>query len=60
MFPGKNVKADASMTESSAFEKGMANTLTNVITGKMKIIPIGMIVALVAWSTVQTQVLSPN
>jgi len=60
MFPGKNVKADASMTESSAFEKGMANTLTNVITGKMKIIPIGMIVALVAWSTVQTQVLSPT
>ena len=60
MFPGKETKQDASMTESSAFEKGMANTLTNVITGKMKIIPIGLIVALVAWSAVQTKVLSPT
>ncbi|MBT4181800.1 MAG: MMPL family transporter, partial [Candidatus Thioglobus sp.] len=49
-----------SMTEASAFEKGMANTLTSVITGKMKIIPIGLIVALVAWSAVQTKVLSPT
>ncbi|MDC9726825.1 MAG: MMPL family transporter [Candidatus Thioglobus sp.] len=60
MFPGKDIKQDASMTEASAFEKGMANTLTSVITGKMKIIPIGMILALVAWSTVQTKVLSPT
>jgi len=60
MFPGKNIKHDASMTEASAFEKGMAKTLTSVITGKMKIIPIGMIVALVAWSAVQTKVLSPT
>ncbi len=60
MFPGKNVKQDTSMTEASAFEKSMAKTLTSVITGKMKIIPIGMIVALVAWSAVQTKVLSPT
>ena len=60
MFPGKDTERDASMTEASAFEKGMAKTLTSVITGKMKIIPIGMIVALVAWSTVQTKVLSPT
>jgi predicted RND superfamily exporter protein len=58
MFPGKDTERDASMTEASAFEKGMANTLTSVITGKMKIIPIGLIVALVAWSAVQTKVLS--
>lgn len=60
MFPDKNTEHNASMTEASKFEKGMANTLTSVITGKMKIIPIGMIVALVAWSTVQTKVLSPT
>ena len=60
MFPGKDTERDASMTEASAFEKGMANTLTSVITGKMKIIPIGLIVALVAWSAVQTKVLSPT
>lgn len=60
MFPGKDTERDASMTEASAFEKGMAKTLTSVITGKMKIIPIGMIVALVAWSAVQTKVLSPT
>ncbi len=60
MFPGKDVKQDTSMTEASAFEKSMAKTLTSVITGKMKIIPIGMIVALVAWSAVQTKVLSPT
>jgi predicted RND superfamily exporter protein len=60
MFPGKNVKQDASMIESSAFEKGMAKTLTSVITGKMKVIPIAMIVALVGWSAVQTKVLEPT
>jgi predicted RND superfamily exporter protein len=60
MFPGKDTERDASMTEASAFEKGMANTLTSVITGKMKIIPIGLIVVLVAWSAVQTKVLSPT
>jgi len=60
MFPGKNTKVDPSMVEASKFEKGMAKTLTSVITGKMKIIPIGMIIALVAWSTVQTKVLSPT
>ncbi len=60
MFPGSHVKEDASMMDSSAFEKGMANTLTSVVTGKMKIIPIGMIVALVAWSAVQTKVLTPT
>ena len=60
MFPGKETKQDASMTESSAFEKGMAKTLVSVITGKMKIIPIGMIIALIAWSAVQTKVLSPT
>jgi len=60
MFPGKEVKHDASLVEASAFEKGMAKTLTSVITGKMKIIPIGLIIALVAWSTVQTKVLSPT
>jgi len=60
MFPGSHVKEDAAMTEASNFEKGMANTLTSVITGKMKIIPIGMIIALVGWSTVQTKVLEPT
>jgi len=60
MFPGKNTEVDPSMVEASKFEKGMAKTLTSVITGKMKIIPIGMIIALVAWSTVQTKVLSPT
>ncbi|MDC0904044.1 MMPL family transporter [Candidatus Thioglobus sp.] len=60
MFPGKNTQVDASMVEASKFEKGMAKTLTSVIMGKMKIIPIGMVVALVAWSAVQTKVLEPT
>ena len=60
MFPGKDTKQNASMTEASAFEKGMAKTLTSVITGKMKIIPIGMIVALVTWSAVQTKIYAPT
>jgi len=60
MFPGKNTQVDPSMVEASKFEKGMAATLTSVITGKMKIIPIGMIVALVAWSAVQTKILEPT
>jgi uncharacterized protein len=60
MFPGKNTQVDASMVETSKFEKGMAKTLTSVIMGKMKIIPIGMVVALVAWSAVQTKVFEPT
>jgi predicted RND superfamily exporter protein len=60
MFPGKNTKVDPSMVEASKFEKGMAKTLTSVITGKMKVIPIAMIVALVGWSAVQTKVLEPT
>ena len=60
MFPGKNTQVDASMVEASKFEKGMAKTLTSVIMGKMKIIPIGMVVALVAWSAVQTKVFEPT
>ena len=60
MYPGKNIKQDATLMEVSNFEKGMANTLTSVITGKMKIIPIGLIVALVAWSSVQTKVFEPT
>lgn len=60
MFPGKNTQVDASMVEASKFEKGMAKTLTSVIMGKMKIIPIGMGVALVAWSAVQTKVFEPT
>jgi predicted RND superfamily exporter protein len=60
MFPGKNTKVDPSMVEASKFEKGMAKTLTSVITGKMKIIPIAMIVALVSWSAVQTKILEPT
>ena len=60
MYPGKNIKQDATLMEASNFEKGMANTLTSVITGKMKIIPIGLIVALVAWSSVQTKVFEPT
>ena len=60
MFPGKNTEVDPSMVEASKFEKGMAKTLTSVITGKMKIIPIAMIVALVSWSAVQTKILEPT
>jgi len=60
MYPGKNIKQDVTLMEASNFEKGMANTLTSVITGKMKIIPIGLIVALVAWSSVQTKVFEPT
>jgi len=60
MFPGKNTQVNASMVEASKFEKGMAKTLTSVIMGKMKIIPIGMVVALVAWSAVQTKVFEPT
>jgi len=60
MFPGKNTQVDASMVEASKFEKGMAKTLTSVIMGKMKIIPIGMVVALIAWSAVQTKVFEPT
>ncbi len=60
MYSPKEITKDDAMCESSNFEKGMANTLTSVITGKMKIIPIGMIIALVAWSAIQTKVLEPT
>jgi hypothetical protein len=56
MYPGKTVVKN----KSSAFEKSMAKTLTSVIMGKMKIIPIALIIALVTWSTLQTKVLSPT
>lgn len=46
--------------QSSKFEVNMAGFLTKVITGKLKIIPIGMIVALVAWSAVQTKIYAPT
>jgi len=57
MFPGKSTGQNASMTEASAFEKGMAAMLTKVITGPAKIIPIAMIVGLVAWSANYTQII---
>jgi len=60
MFPGKNLQQDASMTESSAFEKGMAATLTKVITGPAKIIPIAMIVGLIAWSNSHTKLIDTD
>ena len=60
MFPGQNTEVNPSMVEASKFEKGMAKTLTSVITGKMKIIPIGLIVALVTWSAVQTKIYAPT
>ncbi|MDC9714273.1 MAG: MMPL family transporter, partial [Gammaproteobacteria bacterium] len=60
MFPGKDFKQDASMTEASRFEKSMASVLTKVITSKMKIIPIGTIIVLVAWSAIQTKIYQPT
>ncbi len=60
MFSPKDVKQDASMTESSAFEKGMAATLTKVITGPAKIIPIAMIVGLLVWSNSHTKLIDTD
>jgi predicted RND superfamily exporter protein len=60
MFSPKDVQKDASMTESSGFEKGMAATLTKVITGPAKIIPIAMIVGLVVWSNSHTKLIDIN
>jgi len=60
MYSPKEITKNDAMCESSRFEKGMANVLTSVITGKMKIIPIALIVSLVAWSAVQTKVLEPT
>ena len=60
MYSPKEITKNDAMCESSNFEKGMANVLTSVITGKMKIIPIALIVSLVAWSAVQTKVLEPT
>ncbi len=60
MYSPKEITKNDAMCESSNFEKGMANVLTSVITGKMKIIPIGLIVALVGWSAAQTKVLEPT
>ncbi len=59
-FSPKNLVIDSALLKPSRFEKGMANTLTNVITGRLKIIPIGLIVALVAWSAVQTKIFFPT
>ena len=56
MYSPKDLKKDASMTEASGFEKGMANILTKVITGPAKIIPIAMIIALVGWSAHHTKI----
>ena len=60
MFHPKNHEIDASMTEPSNFEKSMAKTLTGVITGPTKILPIGLIVILIGWSAYQTKVYAPS
>ena len=60
MFTPKDIKKDASMTDSSPFEKSMARTLTNVITGPTKIIPIGLIAVLIGWSAYQTKIYAPT
>jgi len=60
MFSPKDVKQDASMTDTSAFEKGMAATLTKVITGPAKIIPIAMVVGLLAWSNSHTKLIDTD
>ncbi len=60
VFSPKQLEKNNAMCESSNFEKSMANTLTTAITGKMKIIPIGMIIALVAWSAIETKIYTPT
>jgi predicted RND superfamily exporter protein len=62
IFCPKNLAKDREKyrCQSSTFEQGMAKILTSVITGKMKFIPIAMIVALVAWSGYQTKIYAPN
>ncbi|SMN11093.1 conserved hypothetical protein, putative transport protein [uncultured Candidatus Thioglobus sp.] len=46
--------------QTSKFETSMAGFLTKVITTKLKIIPIAMVIALVAWSAVQTKIYAPT
>lgn len=46
--------------QSSKFEHLMAGFLTRVITTKLKFIPIGLVVMLLAWSAVQTKIYAPT
>ena len=46
--------------QSSRFEISMAGFLTGVITTRLKYVPVAMIVALIAWSAVQTKILTPT
>lgn len=55
----RDIKRDSAMCSSSAFEINMARVLTNVITGKLKVIPIAMVIALVSWSAIQTKIQIP-
>ncbi len=48
------------MCQTSRFEDGMAGTLTNFITGKLKFVPFAIIVALIAWSAIQTKIYAPT
>ncbi|SMN01845.1 FIG005548: transport protein [uncultured Candidatus Thioglobus sp.] len=48
------------LCQASKFETSMAGFLTKVITTKLKIIPIAMVIALVAWSAVQTKIYAPT
>ena len=60
MFTPKDHVKDESLTDSSPFEKRMARTLTSVITGPTKIIPIGLIAVLIGWSAYQTKIYAPT
>lgn len=61
-FAPKNLQQDKEkyQRQTSKFETKMAAFLTKIITTKLKIIPIALIVALIAWSAVQTKILTPT
>ena len=44
------------LCQNSKFETVMANSLTNVVTTKLKIIPIALVAALLTWSAIQTKI----
>ncbi len=61
-FLSKRLKKDKEkyLCKTSKLETLMANFLTEVVTTKLKFIPIVMIVALITWSAIQTKVLTPT
>ncbi len=48
------------LCQNSKFETVMANSLTNVVTTKLKIIPIALVAALLTWSAIQTKIFMPT